>query len=571
MPMAPYFCEPHALSEYLTRIASATPDEIAKAGAQFGDRNEDDDDDDIYDEDGDEAQLQIAGILSEAGPPYLAKLFGIQGTSYAAIRSGIARAEANPAIKTIRLNVNSPGGEVNGVDSCWQALRASSKPTIAINNGLMASAAYYLASGCDKIVAMSPNDETGSIGCMFAGYDDTDMLGSEGVKRINIYSKNADRKDSSFTTKEGRAELQDRADAQEAVFLDRVATGRRTTIDNVKQNFGHGSVMIAEHPDRSQPDAISVGMIDGLMVPGHGAKPAPGNGSGMAVVSASGKTDYPIVDKPWDVNSASERWRSASKSADTPSDSYKDGFFWYDETAKGKYGSYKLQFADIVDGKSSAIRRAILACNGVMSGARGGVDIPDKDRKAVQARIDGYMNKIKAEDKKSGKKTSAQAERGNIMNLNEFLADNPQAQAEIETLKQKAFNSGAASIQARIDAAKPFLALQSAKDGYTAIETSQIGKFALEVVTGAKDIAMLQSFAAMVDMGVESRKTAAAVTEQPIDTPAGPDVNVKLAAALAKVPADQQQHIQDWAKAQGVDGSAALVAAYEQMIRDEKE
>lgn len=271
-----YACEPTFLENYLNRTLNATPTEITAAQLKFGpsakaksdplDDDDDDDDDepDSYREQGDEAVISINGVLSQDGPSWIAQLFGFQGTAYSDILVGIARAEANPNISRLTLRVNSPGGDVGGVDQVWQALRAFSKPTKAINTNLMASAAYYIASACDQILAETPNAETGSIGCVFAGYDDTDALGAEGVKRVRIYSANATRKDSNVDTEAGRAELQLRADAQERNFIDRVATGRSIPYAKVKSDFGNGAVFVAQDVDGSKPNAVSVGLIDGM-------------------------------------------------------------------------------------------------------------------------------------------------------------------------------------------------------------------------------------------------------------------------------------------------------------------
>ena len=213
-------CEPTYLENYLTTILNATPAQIEIAASLFGprprldaktladpkiqaglfDEPDDDDEDDIYSEDGEEAILNISGVLSQDGPPWIAKLFGFEGCAYASILDGIAKAEANDNIKTLKLNINSPGGDVQGVDQVWQALRGFSKPTKAVNQGMIASAAYYIASACDSIESATPNAETGSIGCVFSGYDDTDALDQMGVKRVRIYSSNASRKDSNLDT-----------------------------------------------------------------------------------------------------------------------------------------------------------------------------------------------------------------------------------------------------------------------------------------------------------------------------------------------------------------------------------
>lgn len=460
--MALYFCEPSSLTEYLTRLGNATPADFEKATAQFGPRasinNDDDDedeDDDIYGEDGEEASLSISGILSRDGPPWIARLFGIQGTAYSDILAGIAKSEANPNIKQLTLKFNSPGGDVVGVDECWQALRACSKPTIAINTGLMASAAYYIACACDKIKASAPNYETGSIGCYYAGIDDTDALEQEGMKRIKVIAADSPRKDSDITSKAGRSELQLRADAQCRAFIDRVARGRGLDYETVRTTFGQGSVMVAEDPDPSKTDAISVGMIDGLM---------------------------PGVDAPG---------------------------------------------------------------NGPKQTAKAIATVPTSEPKPViQPAPQG------------------QGDRPMPQKLSELLATNPEAKAEYDSAIQAAEKAGALRIQSRIDAAKPFLALQATKEGYTQAEVDKIRAFAMDAALGTKTVDSVQAFVGMVDINVESRKTTQAQTEtqaqgETVPTQLDPGVATKAKATLKP---ERIAEITAYATTNKLDVNAALQA-----------
>jgi ClpP class serine protease len=275
-----YACEPQYLLTYLTKIENATAEEVALAAGQFGAHDDDEDPlDEIYEEEGDEALIKISGPLTQAEPSFLAKLFGFGGTSYGDILKAIDRAHENPVIKRLRLQVNSPGGEVAGVDHVWQALRAWGPNCVAENHGLMASAAYWASSAAGRIVAMSPAAETGSIGVVAVGIDDSDLMKNLGVKKVTILSKNAPDKDYSFATTKGRSAIQDRANEIESVFLSRVAEGRKTTIEKVKADFGQGRVKIAEHqPGQTCACALHCGMIDAVtpMVPNTDSRKQPG-------------------------------------------------------------------------------------------------------------------------------------------------------------------------------------------------------------------------------------------------------------------------------------------------------
>lgn len=113
--------------------------------------------------------------------------------------------------------------------------------------------------------------------------------------------------------------------------------------------------------------------------------------------SAIGSEDLPLAarDKAWSASEADKRvqeWATSGDSIDW--DKYAKAFFYVDESAKDKLGSYKLQFADIVDGELTAIPRAIFAVAAVLQGARGGVDIPEADQDAVKDKVSAYYAKM---------------------------------------------------------------------------------------------------------------------------------------------------------------------------------
>ena len=123
----------------------------------------------------------------------------------------------------------------------------------------------------------------------------------------------------------------------------------------------------------------------------------------MALVSAF-KTVVPFQnlplaqrDRPWDSSAALSRVRTFTDSTESPSSSYRRAFLWFDSSDPENFGSYKLPIADVIDGRLTAVPRGIFAANAALSGARGGLDIPDSDRPRVQGNIDRYLRKIEDE------------------------------------------------------------------------------------------------------------------------------------------------------------------------------
>lgn len=254
-----YAAEPEFIVSYLTKIENATSEHMeAAANAMFGEIPS------ILDMRENEAVISINGILSKNGPPMIARFFGFGGTSYTDIIDSIKIAESDPAIDTIRLKMDTPGGGVDGVDAVFQALCGvrKKKKVIAENHGLMASAGYWIASAADEIVALDPTVLTGSIGVAIVGYDESKQDERDGIKRIKILSRNAPNKQAGFDTKKERDVLQKRVDAVERIFINRIAQGRGISEETVRENFGQGGLMVAQDPDQEKDDALSAGMID---------------------------------------------------------------------------------------------------------------------------------------------------------------------------------------------------------------------------------------------------------------------------------------------------------------------
>ena len=106
--------------------------------------------------------------------------------------------------------------------------------------------------------------------------------------------------------------------------------------------------------------------------------------------------DLPLApnDRAWDANAAMQRVRTETNSEESPSKSYRNAFFWFDEENQDNFSSYKLQFADVLNGKLTAVPRGIFAAAAAMRGARGGVDMPSEDRVRVESHINRYYEKM---------------------------------------------------------------------------------------------------------------------------------------------------------------------------------
>lgn len=179
-------------------------------------------------------------------------------SSVQALAIDIAAAVDDPAVKGLVLDIDSPGGQVTGINELAGQIRAACerKRVVAYVGGLGASAAYWLASAAGEIVA-DRTAELGSIGVVAAYTDTSARDAAEGVKTLEIVSSQSPKKRLSPTTKEGKAAVQTLVDGLADVFVETVAANRGKSPDDVMENFGQGGVMLAEA-------AVAVGMADRL-------------------------------------------------------------------------------------------------------------------------------------------------------------------------------------------------------------------------------------------------------------------------------------------------------------------
>src|SRR4030042_1284598 len=188
---------------------------------------------------------------------------GLTNHEYNLYLDALALAE-DDQITRVEMYVNSPGGVIGKADLVWQAVKVVSamKPVIANNPGIMASAAYWIASAATEIIAVSPTVMTGSLGVQYVEFDITKRMEALGLNEIVITSSNAKYKNVSAITDAGKSLVQQRVDAIERVLLSRVSEGRNIALDYVVNNYGQGDIFIAYDPERMSKDALNRGMID---------------------------------------------------------------------------------------------------------------------------------------------------------------------------------------------------------------------------------------------------------------------------------------------------------------------
>lgn len=174
---------------------------------------------------------------------------GVVATDPIRVAEMVEAADANPDIKAIVADVNSPGGVTTGVPEAAARILAvrekTKKPMIAQVNGLCASAGYWLAASFSEI-SITPSGMIGSIG-VYTHHDNTaEKMAKDGVAReyISAGKHKLSGAPNGPLTDEARALIQDRVDYTYAQFTEAVAKGRGDTAEAVRNGYGEGAVLM---------------------------------------------------------------------------------------------------------------------------------------------------------------------------------------------------------------------------------------------------------------------------------------------------------------------------------------
>jgi signal peptide peptidase SppA len=182
------------------------------------------------------------------------------GTSTQLLQRDFSQAMQDPLIHSILLVIDSPGGEVGGTQEfCNQIFEArGKKPIVAVCEGAMTSAAYWIGSSADELYISSGTTQVGSIGVVAAHTDMSKAEANRGVKVTEISAGKYKRLASEHEplSAEGRAELQNQVDQIYTVFVDDVARNRGVSSEKVLSEMAEGRIFIGQK-------AVDVGLVDG--------------------------------------------------------------------------------------------------------------------------------------------------------------------------------------------------------------------------------------------------------------------------------------------------------------------
>lgn len=203
------------------------------------------------------ATLPIHGVLTKADSAWN-RFCGMTSTQQ--IGKDLQTALDDSSVKSILLHIDSPGGQVDGTPELSRTIHAArgQKPIVALADGTMASAAYWIGAAADAVYMTGPTVQVGSIGVVATHVDRSKIDPSTSAtteitagKYKRIASQNGP------LTDEGRSEIQGQVDEIYRVFVDDIARFRDTSVEDVLTRMADGRIFVGAK-------AQDAGLVDGV-------------------------------------------------------------------------------------------------------------------------------------------------------------------------------------------------------------------------------------------------------------------------------------------------------------------
>lgn len=201
------------------------------------------------------AIIRIEGVLVRRADLF-SEISG--GASVERLAQEFTTALNDKAIDKIVLYIDSPGGEVNGINEFAQMIyeSRSKKPITAYSGGMCCSGAYWIGTAAESLT-INDTAIVGSIGVLCTLLDTKGADAMDGYKEIKIVSSQSPDKALDPDSQEGRAAIQQTVDALAEVFVTTVARNRGVMVQKVLNDFGGGGVLVGRA-------AVAAGLADKL-------------------------------------------------------------------------------------------------------------------------------------------------------------------------------------------------------------------------------------------------------------------------------------------------------------------
>lgn len=154
----------------------------------------------------------------------------------------LRKAKKDKKVKAIILRINSPGGSAMASDIMWREIELAKKekPVIASMGDVAASGGYYMAMGCDTIVAQ-PTTITGSIGIFGMLFNAQELLNDKIGITLDGVKTHAFANSPSLTREMSPVEkqfIQNSVNQGYETFTSKAAKGRKMPVDKLKSLAG---------------------------------------------------------------------------------------------------------------------------------------------------------------------------------------------------------------------------------------------------------------------------------------------------------------------------------------------
>jgi signal peptide peptidase SppA len=205
------------------------------------------------------AVVDVAGVLAKRMDMFM-QISG--GTSTRTVARNFSAAMLDAAVHSIILNVDSPGGEVDGtqeLSNLISGFRGQGKPILGLADGMAASAGYWIISAADKVFASDRTTMLGSIGVIATHVDVTKANEMRGIKVTHITAGKFKGIGSPHKPldREGEDVIHGILDQIYSEFVQDVAAHRGFSVEKVLADMADGRELIGEK-------AVDAGLADGI-------------------------------------------------------------------------------------------------------------------------------------------------------------------------------------------------------------------------------------------------------------------------------------------------------------------
>jgi signal peptide peptidase SppA len=204
------------------------------------------------------AVIEMEGIVAKRMSLFT-KISG--GISTYHVQQQFANAMADRKVQAILLNIDSPGGGIDGTAELAGMIHASrgSKPIVAWTDGMLASAAYWIGSAADAVYVSGDTAQVGSIGVVASHMDISEAEKMMGIKTTEIVAGKYKRIASRHAplSKEGKATIQEMVDHVYSAFVADVAKHRGVSEEQVLEQMADGRIFVGRQ-------AVNAGLVDGV-------------------------------------------------------------------------------------------------------------------------------------------------------------------------------------------------------------------------------------------------------------------------------------------------------------------